>query len=69
MKMSRGEGESEDVLAILDDEYAKDILVETHAEPRSARRLAELCDASRSTIYRRIERLQAHDLLETRFFF
>jgi predicted transcriptional regulator len=63
--MSQGDGEAEDVLAVLDDEYAKDILVETYAEPRSARRLAELCDASRSTVYRRIERLQTHDLLET----
>ncbi|RXK49033.1 winged helix-turn-helix domain-containing protein [Halorientalis pallida] len=64
--MRQSDGEDEDVLAVLDDEYATDILVETSAEPRSARRLAELCDASRSTVYRRIERLQAHDLLETR---
>ncbi|SDG18341.1 winged helix-turn-helix domain-containing protein [Halorientalis regularis] len=64
--MSQSDGEGEDVLAVLDDEYATEILVETYTEPRSACRLAELCDASRSTVYRRIERLQTHDLLETR---
>lgn len=65
--MSDGDGRGEDtVLSLLDDEYAEDILVETYVEPRSARRLAELCDASRSTVYRRIEQLQDHDLVETR---
>ena len=64
--MSEADGPDEDVLHVLDDEYAKEILVETYAEPRSARRLAELCDASRSTVYRRIERLQNHDLVESR---
>ena len=60
------EGDGKDVLTVLDDDYATEILVETYVQPRSARRLAEHCDASRSTIYQRIERLQAHDLLETR---
>lgn len=67
--MSDGDGRGEadgDILALLDDEYVEAILAETYAEPRSVPRLAELCDASRSTIYRRVERLQRHDLVETR---
>jgi len=64
--MSRGDPEDEDLLALLEDEYAREILVQTWREPCSARTLCEACDASRATIYRRIERLQTHDLLESR---
>lgn len=52
-----------DVFALLDDEYARGILRATNNKPMPARHLAEELDASRSTVYQRIERLQALDLL------
>ena len=48
---------SHEIFAQLDDEYARDILVETVSGSRSAHELSEACDASLSTIYRRAERL------------
>lgn len=52
------------VLSLLDDEYARRILVETTREDKSAGALAEACDASEPTIYRRLERLSDHGLIE-----
>ena len=52
-----------DLLALLDDEYARAILAATSQRPMSAPTLAEALDASRPTIYRRIERLKDHDLV------
>ncbi|WP_137285351.1 helix-turn-helix domain-containing protein [Halorussus salinisoli] len=49
---------------LLDDEYARTILVATYREPMSAEALAETCDASPSTIYRRVERLEDQRLLD-----
>lgn len=56
--------DDERVLALLDDEYARAILTATSAEPMSAQTLSERCDASVTTIYRRIDRLKDCDLLE-----
>jgi DNA-binding transcriptional ArsR family regulator len=53
----------EEVLSLLDDEYARAILIATSTEPMSANQLAEACDASLPTVYRRINRLTDHDLL------
>ena len=55
-----------DLLALLDDRYARAVLAETNQRPMSAPALAEACDASRPTIYRRIDRLKQHDLLSER---
>lgn len=52
-----------DLFALLDDEYARAILAATDQRPMSAPALAEACDASRPTIYRRIDRLKEYDLL------
>jgi predicted transcriptional regulator len=52
------------VFDLLDDEYARAILIETYDETLSAEALAEACDASPSTIYRRIERLEDQQLLD-----
>lgn len=52
------------LFALLDDEYARAILEATSTTPMSAPELAEALDASRPTVYRRIERLRSHDLLE-----
>ena len=55
-----------DVFALLDDEYARAILAATSRRPMSAPTLAEVCDASRPTVYRRIERLKELDLVSER---
>jgi predicted transcriptional regulator len=52
-----------DVFALLEDTYARGILTATNHKPMSARQLATDLDASRSTIYRRIEQLEALGLL------
>jgi DNA-binding HxlR family transcriptional regulator len=56
--------DEEDVLELLDDDYARAILTATSAEPMSANTLSERCDASVTTIYRRLDRLQDCDLVE-----
>lgn len=53
----------ETVVALLDDEYARSILEATCEEPMTATQLADHCDASLSTIYRRLERLEAADVV------
>jgi len=52
------ETDPEEVLAVLDDEYALAILTETSVEPMSASTLSDRCDASLPTIYRRLDRLE-----------
>jgi DNA-binding transcriptional ArsR family regulator len=53
-----------EIASLLEDEYAHAILLHTSNQVMSAAELSDACDASPSTIYRRIERLQDHDLLE-----
>ena len=62
--MAGGDGSPEELFDLLDDAYARTILVETRETPRSAEALSDACDASPSTVYRRIERLRERDLLE-----
>lgn len=50
--------------ALLEDEYAHAILIQTSTQEMSAQELSEACNASVSTIYRRIERLQKYELLQ-----
>jgi len=57
--------EDQEVLALLDDEYARRILIAASEEPMSVDRLTDRCDASPPTIYRRIDRLEAEGFLET----
>ncbi|MFB6250498.1 MAG: ArsR/SmtB family transcription factor [Halobellus sp.] len=54
------------VLDVLSDEYARSILAVTSVKPMSAQQLADECGMSEPTVYRRVERLQEHDLLEER---
>jgi DNA-binding transcriptional ArsR family regulator len=56
----------EELLSVLDDEYARAILIETSQQPMSAKNLAEACDASLPTIYRRIDRLSEQGLVTER---
>jgi predicted transcriptional regulator len=58
------ECDDREVLALLNDEYARAILTETSAEPMSAKTLSERCDASLTTVYRRIDRLKECGLVE-----
>lgn len=53
-----------ELLDLLSDDYARAILAATSVRPMSAEQLAEECDMSQPTVYRRAERLQAFDLLE-----
>lgn len=53
------------VLRLLEDEYARGILIRTSAQPMTAEQLATACDASLSTIYRRVDDLENHGLLES----
>lgn len=52
------EHDAEPLLALLDADYTQTILRETRTDPRPARALADTCDASRTTIYRRLNRLE-----------
>lgn len=59
--------EDPDVAAVADllaDDTARQILRETRTQSMSADRLSDRCGVSPSTIYRRIEDLRAHDLIE-----
>jgi DNA-binding transcriptional ArsR family regulator len=56
----------EQVLDTIGDEHAREILAAISIEPRSAKELAEECDLSLPTVYRRIEVLEEHDLIEDR---
>ena len=56
--------EEQELLALLDDEYARRILIAASEEPMSVERLTECCDASPPTIYRRIDRLTAQGFLD-----
>lgn len=54
------------VVGLLDDACVRTILTETSLEPMSADELAERCDVSRQTVYRRLDELEAADLLAER---
>lgn len=47
-----GSSDSEQILQILADEYAREILLATNNRPKTAKTLSEECDASLTTIYR-----------------
>lgn len=59
--------EDTDVVDLLSDEYNQRILVYTREEPRSVSTLSELCEADPSTIYRRIDDLEAHGLIDGQY--
>ncbi|QRV17342.1 winged helix-turn-helix domain-containing protein [Haloterrigena salifodinae] len=60
------ESDSDEILALLDDSYAQEILRRTRNTPMSAKDLSEACDISISTVYRRVERLIDCGLLAER---
>lgn len=60
------EASPETLIDLLGDEYARAFLGAIRAEPKSARELAEECAVSRSTVYRRLDRLQEAGLVVER---
>jgi predicted transcriptional regulator len=50
--------DEDELLALLDDEYARAILVELTTEPMSVSELCTTCEISNPTAYRRLDRLQ-----------
>ncbi|ARS89095.1 helix-turn-helix domain-containing protein [Natrarchaeobaculum aegyptiacum] len=53
----------ETIGSVLNDAVARSILVHVRSEAMSASTLAERCDVSEVTIYRRLETLRDHDLV------
>ncbi|MFT4946589.1 MAG: putative transcriptional regulator [Natronomonas sp.] len=53
----------EDVLDTIGDQHAREVLAAISREPKSAKALAEECDLSLPTVYRRIEMLDEYDLV------
>jgi DNA-binding transcriptional ArsR family regulator len=60
---------TEAVLRLLHDENARQILTTASTEPMTATSLSDACDASLSTVYRRVDELESCGLLraETRY--
>ena len=52
-----------DVFALLDDEYARSLLAATSHESMTAPALSDECEMSLSTVYRRLEELEACGLV------
>lgn len=55
-----------EVVSLLDDEYARAVLLVTYEQARAADELVERLDAAPSTIYDRLSRLAEHDLVVER---
>ncbi|MFC6990803.1 helix-turn-helix domain-containing protein [Haladaptatus sp. GCM10025707] len=58
--------DSENVLDVFGDAYARSILTALSGTPRSAKELCECCDLSPPTVYRRLRTLEAHGLVRAR---
>jgi DNA-binding transcriptional ArsR family regulator len=54
-----------EVLSLLSDEYARELLGVLSEESLSARELVDRLDMSRATVYRRLDRLESAGILET----
>lgn len=53
----------EEILDTIGDEHARRVLAAISREPLAAKELAEECDLSLPTVYRRIEMLNEYDLV------
>jgi DNA-binding transcriptional ArsR family regulator len=56
--------QAEDVLELLGDEYTRRLLRAIVADPRTGGELVDATDMSKSTVYRRLERLEDAGLIE-----
>jgi DNA-binding HxlR family transcriptional regulator len=62
-------GDDQTIEAVLDtigDEYARQILATLGRDAHSAKELAEECNISLPTVYRRLDELDEHDLVTAR---
>jgi len=57
--------DADELLELLGDDHARRVLHEIAAEPRTGRELVAAVDVSKSTVYRRLERLEAAGLVES----
>lgn len=62
--MVRDDEEVRAIASLLADECAQTILVETTTQPMSTEELSEVCDVSPQTVYRRLDDLEEHGLVE-----
>lgn len=62
--MDTDDEEVRSIASLLADECTQTILIETATEPMSAKELSEVCEASPQTVYRRLDDLAEHDLIE-----
>jgi DNA-binding transcriptional ArsR family regulator len=59
-------GEVDSSVALFDvfaDDYSRAILLAAHEQPQTAKDLSQHCDASLTTVYRRLSTLQEHGLV------
>ena len=54
----------EDILDTIGDRHAREVLAAISRQSRSAKELAQECDLSLPTVYRRIEMLSEYDLVK-----
>lgn len=59
-----GTSEPSEVFEVMADDYARRILVAADRKPMTAKDLSEACDASLTTVYRRVSMLQNQGLIE-----
>lgn len=52
------------ICSVLDDEFTREVLEAVAAEEKTVRELTADCDASRTTIYRRLDRLEDAGLVD-----
>jgi DNA-binding transcriptional ArsR family regulator len=57
--------DSDGLLWMLSDEYARDIVKEISEDPLPARDIADSLDLSRPTVYRRLNRLEEFGIVQT----
>ncbi|MFC6975906.1 ArsR/SmtB family transcription factor [Halomicroarcula sp. GCM10025709] len=54
-----------ELVALLDDEHAREIITAISEEAKAAREIVTECNSSRPTVYRRLNRLQEAGLVTT----
>lgn len=64
--VDRATDEVPEALSLLEDSYARRILSVLAAGPHRGRELAAVCECSRPTIYRRLNRLEAAGLVDSK---
>lgn len=63
MAQESGDEPIEDILDTIGDEMARRVLIALSENPQSAKGLAETCDMSLPTVYRRVDVLMEHGLI------